>query len=302
MSLYQFNGHSLRAAKARAARFVPPVFLTLMATIGGLGLGAGILLLIIGDHIGLSLLGLGIMLMSLLTWIHRDLDNLPAAPLGSTKQLDDLLPAPLAAHFAQAVTAAQLWQLLSMSYEGRFILLRFGLDAQVIEQAVDAAPLDLDQVWVEAERISADLGHTSLQTGTILAALFAVSPSLKDYLTTLKLSPADLVEGARWASRVGELGHIKKPFYGGIARDWASGFTPQLARFGTNLSQQIEFASGHLSTQERTGQLDDLVLGLESASGSVVLIGEPGIGKSALLLGLAERLLQGSVSDTLKHY
>ncbi len=302
MSQYTFDPHSVRAAKARGARFVPPVFLTLMATVGGLSLGSGILLVIIGENLGLSLIGLGIMFLSLLTWIHRDLDNLPPVPIGSAKQLDHLLPAPLAAHFTGPITPAQLWELLTMSYEGRFILLRFGLDPQYIAQVIAAAPLDLDIVWTEAERISGELGHTTLQGGTIMASFFAVHPELKDYLTSLKLSAADLAEGARWAGRVGELSHIKKPLYGGLARDWASGFTPMLARFASNLSQEIELSQGHLATQERTAQLDDLVIGLESASGSVVLIGEPGIGKSALLLGLAERLLQGGTTGSLKHY
>ncbi|GAC1370714.1 MAG: hypothetical protein NVSMB39_3850 [Candidatus Saccharimonadales bacterium] len=302
MSQYTFKAHSLRAAKAQAARFVPPAFLTLMATLGGLGLGAGILLTFSGTHAGMSLIGLGIMLMSLLTWIHRDLDNLPPAPIGSTKQLDKLLPTPLAAHLAEPVTPAQLWHLLTLSFEGQFMMLRFGLNSQAVDQIINSAAINLDQVWLESERISSELGHTVLQAGTIVAALFAVSAPLGDYLTALNLSTVDLNEGARWASRVGELAHIKKPLYGGLARDWASGFTPQLARFGTNLSQEIELAQGHLTPQERTAQLNDLVLDLGSAAGSVVLVGEPGIGKSALLLGLAERLLQGKVTGSLAHY
>lgn len=302
MSQYVFNGHSMRAAKARSARFVPPVFLTLMSTLGGLGLSAGVILLIMGEHFGLSLIGFGVMLLSLLTWIHRDLDNLPSAPIGSTHQLDELLPAELSAHLSEPITSAQLWPLLAASWEGQFMMARFQLDPTLVAQTATTAALDMDALWAESERISSELGHTYLQAGTIVAALFAVCPGLKNYLTVIKLSPADLVAGARWAGRVGELTHVKKPLYGGIARDWASGFTPHLAHFGANLSQEIEYSGGHLATQERTAQLDDLVLALESGSGSVVLIGEPGIGKSALLLGLAERLLQGANTSSLKHY
>src|SRR6185369_6361318 len=129
-----------------------------------------------------------------------------------------------------------------------------------------------------------------------------VTPALGNYLTQTKLTPADIVEGAHWTKRVKELTHIKRPIYGGIARDWASGFTPQLSRYGSNLSLEIEAARGALSTRERTAQLDDLIVSLDGATGSVVLVGETGVGKSALLLGLAERLLQGTASHSLKHY
>ncbi|HUD11462.1 MAG TPA: AAA family ATPase, partial [Candidatus Saccharimonadia bacterium] len=93
-----------------------------------------------------------------------------------------------------------------------------------------------------------------------------------------------------------------RPHYGGIARDWASGFTPLLSRFGTNLSRQVELANKYFVTQERTNQLDALVTGLDTANGSVILVGELGIGKSALLFGLADRLLQGKNAGSLAHH
>jgi len=242
------------------------------------------------------------MLLVALTWIHRDLDILPAALIGTTKQLDALLPINLADRYHEPLTAPELWSLLSDTPEGRFIQNHFELDADLIAEGLAATPLDFDQIWAEAEAVSTKIGLPTLQSGAILTAVFTVSPPLTQYLTRAKLTPAELAEGARWAERVKQLTHIKRPIYGGIARDWASGFTPDLARFGTNLSLEIEAAAGNLSTRERTAQLDELVMGLDSATGSVVLIGEPGVGKSALLLGLAERLLQGTASHSLKHY
>ncbi len=49
-------------------------------------------------------------------------------------------------------------------------------------------------------------------------------------------------------------------------------------------------------------QLDALITSLDSANGNAILIGDPGIGKSALLLGLADRILQGNNSGNLAHY
>ncbi len=302
MSLYLFNTASLRIAKARASHLIPRLIRLLMGTFAALGLISGSVLVAFGHHPGFSLLGGSIMLLVALTWIYRDLDILPAARLGTTKQLDALLPINLADRYHEPMSALELWQLISNTPEGRFINNRFELDDKVVTEGLSATPPDLDLIWTEAEVISAKLELPTLRVGAIIAAIFTVSPALTQYLTRAKLTPAELAEGARWAERVNELTHIKRPIYGGIARDWASGFTPTLASFGTNLSLEIEAAAGNLTTQERTAQLDELVTGLDSPTGSVVLIGEPGVGKSALLLGLAERLLQGTASHSLKHY
>jgi ATP-dependent Clp protease ATP-binding subunit ClpC len=302
MSQYSFNPAATRVAKARASRLVPAALQTGLGIIALLSLAGGTALVVTGSHHGLSLIGLGIMLGATLVWFARDLNLLPAAPIGSTHHLDALLPRDLLASFRQPISALQLWQLLATSWQAKFLVARFELDATLIEQTLAAATIDIDQVWSQVETISAQLELSTIQPGTVVAALFAVCPPLASYLVTIKLSPADLIEGAHWAARVDELTHIDRPLYGGIARDWASGFTPGLANFGTNLSQEVEAAHGNLSTQERTAQLDELVASLDSATGSVVLIGEPGVGKSALLLGLAERLLQGRASRSLAHY
>ncbi|HVQ44954.1 MAG TPA: AAA family ATPase [Candidatus Saccharimonadia bacterium] len=302
MSRYTFNAGALRITKARTARLIPGTLKTLLGAVAGLSLISGVVLIILGHNPGLSLTGVAVALITTLIWIRRDLDQLPAAAVGSTTQLEALLPLELASHYREPFTAAGLWQALGAGWETRFICVRFGLDLNLIAQILAQSSLDPDQLWSTAEQTSTELGLPTLEAGTILTALFAVSPELTGYLTKIKLTPADLAEGARWVHRVDELSHIKRPIYGGIARDWASGFTPQLSRFGTNISLEVESAAGNLATQERTDQLDDLVTGLNSASGSVVLIGEPGVGKSALLLGLAERLLQGRASRSLAHY
>ncbi len=302
MSAYTFNSLSGRIAKARSAKLFPDALKTLLGAAAGLLLLSGAVLVLFGRHQGLSLAGLAIMLLTTLTWVRRDLGVLPPAPIGTTKQLDALLPLELATNYREPLTAAELWQMLTRTFDGRFITLRFELDANFVAGTLASAQIDFDQLWTETEAVSTRLGFANIEAGAVLAALFALTPALSAYLTKHKLAPADLEIGALWARRVIQLSHIKRPIYGGIARDWASGFTPQLAQFGTNLSLDVESAAGNMATQERTAQLDDLITALDSATGSVVLVGEPGVGKSALLLGLAERLLQGRASRSLAHY
>jgi ATP-dependent Clp protease ATP-binding subunit ClpC len=65
-----------------------------------------------------------------------------------------------------------------------------------------------------------------------------------------------------------------------------------LSRYGQNFSQQVEYAGHQFARQERTSQLETLVSTLASGNGSIAVIGEVGIGKTALLYGLADHLLQ----------
>jgi ATP-dependent Clp protease ATP-binding subunit ClpC len=302
MSIYNFNPKALRITKARIAAKLPPALLTGAWALAVMAFVAGVVLIIVRAHSGFSLVGIALMMVTTLVWISRDIKNLPAAALGSTKQLDALLPLDLAARFKANITPEEFWEILTTCWETRFIFNRFELDPNTVTAQLGGASLDFDLLWAGAEQTSAEIGLSTLHVGCIVAALFTVHPPLAQSLVKLKLTPGDLVLGARWAWRIDALTSLERPIYGGIARDWASGFTPTLARFGTNLSQSVEAAGGGMASQERTAQLDDLVTGLNSATGSVVLVGEPGIGKSALLLGLAERLLQGTASHSLAHY
>jgi ATP-dependent Clp protease ATP-binding subunit ClpC len=302
MTAYTFNTQSLRIIKARSSKLFPRPAKLLIGVFSALGFTSGVLLLSVRSHYGYSALGIGIFLSTVLLWISRDLQILPAAAINTTKQLDDLLPLDLSQRYHEPLTTQQLWQLLITSPDAIFLLTRFELDPNTISTLLADTQLEHDQLWAEAEAVCLRLELNTLQTSAIIVALFTLCQPLNTYLIKRKLTINDLAEGVRWAYRLNELSHIKRPIYGGIARDWASGFTPTLARFGSNISQEVENASGNLTTQERTAQLDELVIGLSSATGSVVLVGEPGVGKSALILGLAERLLQGQASRSLAHY
>jgi ATP-dependent Clp protease ATP-binding subunit ClpC len=292
----------VRIAKARSAAQLGTVFkrsLQIFAIFFFIGFLA---LAILKLSYAFSLLGVTVMLTTALVWLNRDLGQLPAAPAGSTTELSALLPADLVAGYRQTMTSAEFWQLLANTDHGNFLMLRYGLRPEQIMAAVAGWPLDHDALWTEAERITAALGLPKLTAATAIDALFHLCPAAGALLTAAKLTPEDLDEGVHWIARLEAYQALKRPIYGGIARDWASGFTPRLSQFGTNLSQQVQYAGKFFHTQERTNQLDGLVTALDSANGSVVLIGEPGIGKTALLLGLADRLLQGKAAGTLAHY
>jgi ATP-dependent Clp protease ATP-binding subunit ClpC len=302
MNRYSFNRAATRADKARLARLpLKPIVLALKYLILLSAAGAGVLWF--GhQHQYISVIGLAIGLYILRTWLTQDIMNLKPALIGSSTKLENLLPAELMAGYRAELTAPDLWKLLTPTWQGRFLMIRFDLHPDLVAPAVASLQLDHDALWDEAIARAQAAGLTSLNTAAVMAALFHLSPALQNVLTGLKLELKDLDEGVAWVSRLDAYDHTARANYGGIARDWAAGFTPLLSQFGQNISHQIEAAGPRFGVQERTNQLDALITALGSANGSVVLVGDPGIGKTAILYGLADRILQGKQASGLAHH
>ncbi|HEY2004785.1 MAG TPA: AAA family ATPase [Candidatus Saccharimonadia bacterium] len=302
MSHYEFHNQSIRISKAKMAQRLGTTVERILQVCAGLFVLALVVLAVFKRHQAFTMAGLTVMLGTSLIWLRRDLGQLPAAYLGASTDLDQLLPAALAATYRPTMSAGDLWTMLAATPDGQFICARFGLTSDTVAAALGTGALDHDALWTETERLAHELGLAQISPALAILALFHLNADLTQLLTRLKLTLEDLGEGALWLARLDSYITRRRPIYGGIARDWASGFTPLLAKFGDNLSQRVEFAGKHFVTEERTNQLDALVTGLDSANGSVVLIGEPGIGKTALLLGLADRLLEGKQSGSLSHH
>lgn len=300
MNQFTFDAASLRLAKIRSTGRIGPALGQLFTVTGVTLVPIGAILLIAGLHQSLILIGLGASCGVIATWMNRDLLHLPPAPLGSTVRLDQLLPARLALGYRPNLSAAEFWNLLARTPDAGFMAARFGLDPATAAAALAAnQPLDHNALFNEAARLAAELKQPVLTPALLLCAFVNLYPTLQQQLTAAKLTTADLAEGALWLDRLRDRQSRRRPFYGGIARDWASGFTPLLDRFGANLSREVEFSRARMP--ERTTGLDALAAGLESATGSVILIGEPGIGKTALLTALADRLLAGEHGSLAHH-
>ena len=261
---------------------------------------AALLLLHLPGSLGVT--GLALLTLVLWLWLRRRILVLRPARLGTTTKLEELLPIELVARYRPTMTTAELWQLMTTTWQARFIMLRFGLHPDDIAAALSDLALDHAKLWQTAAARASAAGADHLNGGAVIAALRELSPGFGRLVTAAKLEPSDLDEGTAWLARLEAFDLQERPDYGGIARDWAAGFTPTLSHFGQNLSRQIELAGPRFGITERTNQLDALVTALGNANGSVALIGEPGIGKTALLFGLADRLLQGKESGALARH
>lgn len=303
MSDYTYQKGGLRLAKASIAGFGGKVAFKAAYVLAGFGaLSAGAAYAVGMPTVPYLAAGSGLICLTLGLWLQRDVMSLVASPIGSTKRLDLLLPPSLVSGYTEANGLAGLWHQLAATWQVRFLISRFNLHPDIISSVLGAGQVEMDAIWAESERLAIADGGTRLTEASIAAAIITLVPALRETLTAVKLDPADIVEGLAWLARLEAFQKAERPIYGGMARDWAAGFTPLLSQYGQNLSRQIEVAGNRFGILERTNQLDTLISSLSSGTGSVVVVGEPGIGKTALLYGLADRLLQGNGGGTLAHH
>lgn len=141
------------------------------------------------------------------------------------------------------------------------------------------------------------------------SAFFKVFPTLKKFLNENKSSVDLLCEIIRFFNREEEkerAANILNPdttYYrtGGIGKFWIYGYTFILNKFSNDITEKVasihdRFGIGH----EREMEEITSILGRISNK-NVLLIGEPGVGKSSIIKGLAQSILAGQVPQHLRN-
>ncbi len=293
--------HSVRAQKARLAkRLGDSSYRGLLIIALVCGLCAFGLLFINQHRFAYLITGAALLSGIIAVWYKRDLLDLP--PTGEA--LTGRLSADVLANLnpKQALTAPVLWQELQNHWQVRFFTNHFLLPADLVETALLADLPDLALVWAEADRLSRVIGTPLIEPGHIAAALMLSSPGVLLIFTQLKLVKEDITAVADWLDRALEHIRAPKPYFGGVGRDWANGFTPQLNQFGHNISLGIESGGGgyFASLTDSPG-----VLAIKNAfsqgASAIALIGEDGIGKTSSVHALAKVLLEERNDRNLEH-
>jgi ATP-dependent Clp protease ATP-binding subunit ClpC len=231
-------------------------------------------------------------------WYRGDLVHIPAR--GTL--LEDRLSADILGVLdpSRPITPIALWQAVAKHWQTLFITNHLLLHANTVAQMLPRES-DMATIWQEASR-QADAVHSpSIEPGHVAAALLISSPEIQQLLTVNKASVGDIDHIVQWLERMLDAMRAPKPYFGGIGRDWANGFTPNLNQYGENVSLSIERYGAHFSWLMASPGVQAMENAFSQGASAIALVGESGIGKTSHVYALAQLLLEGSPDRNLEH-
>ncbi|HEY5668146.1 MAG TPA: AAA family ATPase [Candidatus Saccharimonadales bacterium] len=296
----EVNLHSLRARKARLSKDIGKRGFVFLSVCTLLFVGTGVYLIFFAsiNRMGYACLALASLLAMISLWYNYDLNEVePDLP---TTRLGDIMDPNLLAMLHAPITPRSMWQATMDLSEARFITNHILLDPASLTQVLSDSEADMQPVWEQVHALIDRSKTPHCHAGVLAVALILTSPVGRDFLTRNKMKAEELGEVLNWLEN--QLHYLKmpKPHFGGLGRDWASGYTPTLEHFGQNISQSVQFAGGAAPYLIHA----DLLTGMASSLGqgtAVALVGQEGTGKTTLVRGLAHYLLTGKV-PSLKYY
>jgi len=291
--------HTSRARQARAGRAIGKTGAGLLTILAVLLVAGGIALIVLHHHYGISLLGLGLLVYMPAAWWQRQLKELPVT--GSS--FNDRLAVGVLTRLKPKTTYTPrtLWQALTADWQVIFLCNHLLIPGQLVAEVLGDDAAALPAALNAAEQLAADTSSQAIEPYHIAAGLLLSSPAIHELLSKAKLGDNDVRAVAGWLARGLAAMRRERPRFGGIARDWTSGFTPRLERFGHNLSQEIERHSLNFGSLAESQPVQAVTGAFRQGATALALIGPDGIGKTSAAYALAQNLLAEDRDPTLKH-
>lgn len=291
---------SLRARKARLARKIGPTGYKVLLLIALISVVAGGMTYYLKYyHFGYLLFMAAVICVMIAAWYDQDLK--PLRPDGT--DLNGRLSGDLLGLLNPNVklTPATLWAAISKNWQAAFYIMHFMLPSDLITNSMSTNEADLGLIWATAQKLADDNKSETIEVGFVVAAILFTSPAMQVVLTNDKMTGKDIENVCAWLARAIADMNREKPFFGGIGRDWASGFTPQLNRFGHNISLAIEQHGSHFGWLTTSPGVTAIKGALERGSTSIALIGDTGIGKTSHIFALAQTVLADTSTPNVAH-
>ncbi|HSX30808.1 MAG TPA: AAA family ATPase [Candidatus Saccharimonadales bacterium] len=248
---------------------------------------------------GYSVMGGGLLLAMPALWWRFELSDVPVR----NGTLMDRLTSQCLSLLKPGVDYApsSLWQALQPNWQAAFVVNHLLLSPDDITPRLSVNPADLQPVLQEAVRIANEYQSVDIAVGHLVVALLRTSPAIAELLTQLKLGPDDLEAVSAWLGRQLDAIKQKPKNYGGVGRDWASGYTPTLDHFGHNVSIAIEQNGAHFGALEDSPGVAAMKAAFSHGDSALALIGPDGIGKTSHVYALAQNVLAEAQDRSLEH-
>jgi ATP-dependent Clp protease ATP-binding subunit ClpA len=237
--------------------------------------------------------------LMLATWWKRQLSVLPA----SGQDLSERLSADVLTSLkpGQTLNPQTVWAALSNHWQAVFFTSHLMLPSDLVKAQMTEDENTLNHALQIATQLADHYQTKSIEPGFVIAGLMWTAPGLKELLVQMKGHPEDVEAIANWLGR-----HLadegKRSNFGGIARDWAYGFTPLLDRFGHNLSLDIAKYGAHFDFLTTSEGVKAIESAFDNHATAVALIGPDGIGKTNSVHALAQRLIEGNTVPSLAYH
>ena len=289
----------VRARKARLGKrigkggFYALTSLTVLCLLGGMAMVAS------GSAYGYSLIGFGLLLSMLPAWWRYELSGVPAQQGSLMGRLSNdclvLLRSP------DPYSPRTLWAALRSDWQVLFLTHHLLIPGQDLDEYLSPDTTVTPSLLREAVRIADSYHSQTIEVGHIATAILRTSPAVTQLLTQLRLGQADVDAVSAWLERNLEAERQRPTNYGGIGRDWANGFTPQLNRYGHNLSLAIEHHGAHFGALTDSPGVTGMKNAFSHGDAALALIGPDGIGKTSHAYALAQNVLAEAQDRTLEH-
>lgn len=294
------NLQTRRAHKARFSRQLNKPSAIILLIFAALLAACSAALVWNGQTFFYVLLAPAVLCFMLAVWWWLDLAVLAAAGTSLDDRISRDVLVRLDPH--QQLTPQLLWQQLSGHWQVAFLCNHLFLAPELFEHNLDAANTDLTTIWEQAIQYADAAGDPSIQPGYIATALILTDKHLVQSLPHLKLTADDVKAVAGWLGRGLAAIRQPKPRFGGIGRDWANGFTPELNYFGRNVSLNIERFGAHYGSMVNRPGVQAIKAAFSQGTSAVALIGEDGVGKTTHAYALAQSILAESRDRQLEHH
>ena len=309
MEKSMINLRSPRAQKARYGYSLQGKSTQMVLLFAALfSLALGIFLLAAGSSIGYTALVPALICALVWLWYKGELSVLDSAKAASseTASIDSLLSARTLAQFkTDNPSAYEVWQALEKSEARYFFQNRYLLSSIIFDKMLSQDSGSAAAVWQQAESLRQRYERPVIEDSVLIVSLLKTIPDIEQFLRSIKLEMADLEEGIEWLADTNEKRRLarEKQYFGGLARDWAYGYTPLLRYLGHNISEEIQRYGFFSDTAVHEKLVHQMVQTLSGGSNTATLVGDIGIGKTTCVYGFAERLLSdGSLPERIRYH